>query len=108
MNIEPIPKAIYDQLVAAGVTKLTLEFSGGNDEGYMNAATDADACVGSDLYDEIEEWTDEVYPYSGAGDGSDYGDNIVYDLKANTATHQSWYTSPTYEEPSRPEKFKVK
>lgn len=45
------------------------------------------------LENEIENWAWEVYQYSGAGDGDDYGDDITYDLKEGTATSSNWYTS---------------
>jgi hypothetical protein len=31
-----------------------------------------------------------VYEYSGAGDGTDYGDNITYNLVEGKVTTQEW------------------
>ena len=48
------------------------------------------------LAEEVEVWAYEdpgVYDYSGAGDGSDYGDDITYNIEDMTATHSEWYMS---------------
>lgn len=51
------------------------------------------------LFEEsVDKWAWEVYSYSGAGDGSDYGDNITYNLIENKVETESWYTSATYED----------
>lgn len=107
MKIEPLPKELFEKLIAAGVKKLTLEFSGGNDEGYLNVNGSPHENMSTALAGEIEDWGNNVYPYNGAGDGNDYGDNIVYDLEAMTATHQEWYTQSQYEDPSEPKAFKL-
>lgn len=44
----------------------------------------------AELEQEIEGWAWQAYGYSGAGDGNDYGDDIVYDLLNKTATASSW------------------
>ena len=51
----------------------------------------------TDLKQEIEEWAWEAYSYSGAGDGSDYGDDITYNLVENTVETQEWFTSRDYQ-----------
>lgn len=71
--------------------QIVLHFSGGSDEGYLNVETLPE--YHNDLANEVEEWAWEVYGYSGAGDGSDYGDDIVYDLANKRVTTQEWYTS---------------
>lgn len=104
MKIEPLPKDIYDSLIAAGETTLRLEFSGGSDEGnlYIGSA------LSSDLERRIEDWADEVYSYNGVGDGTDYGDDIEYDLTAMTVSHQDWHMVREDGTECGPEKFKVK
>lgn len=109
MKIEPLPKELFDKLVAAELTSVTLEFSGGNDEGYLNVAfvpepqhTDRSL---DPLTAEVEDWVWEVYEYSGAGGGNDYGDNITYNLADMTAAHQGWYMEVKYDEESEPEAF---
>lgn len=103
MKIKPLPKDIYDSLIAEGATKLRLEFSGGSDEGHL--------CIGSahssDLENRIEDWAYDAYSYSGAGDGTDYGDDIEYDLTTMTATHQEWFMAREDGAENDPEKFKV-
>jgi hypothetical protein len=46
-----------------------------------------------DFANQVEDWAWEVYSYSGAGDGSDYGDDITYDLVKNKVSTSEWYTS---------------
>jgi hypothetical protein len=92
MNIEPLSKKIYDKAVSLGVTQIELKFSGGNDEGYLTVYLDGKEGWESntEFEQEIEGWAWEAYGYSGAGDGSDYGDNVVYNLLNKTATVSSW------------------
>ena len=93
MNIEPLSKKIYDKAVSLGITQIALHFSGGSDEGYLNVYLSGSS--DSEFAQEIEEWVWDTYDYSGAGEGSDYGDDIVYDLVKKTATSESWYMART-------------
>jgi len=109
MKIEPLSKDIFERATALGIDSIRLEFSGGSDEAYFNVQFEPDFAVklapgGEDwrlktfycadygkLEADIEDWMRETYDYSGAGDGGDYGDTIVYDLKNRVATTQEWY-----------------
>lgn len=93
MNIEPLSKKIYDKAVALGVTQIDLHFSGGSDNGYLSVYLSGSS--DSEFEQEIEEWAWNTYGYNGAGDGSDYGDDIVYDIVNKKATSESWYMSRT-------------
>lgn len=97
MEIKPLSKKIYDAALELKVEMIRLNFSGGSDEGYLDIELDG-------LYEErysdeltkfeqdIEKWTWDVYSYNGGGDGTDYGDSIIYDLNNKTAhTEQYWY-----------------
>lgn len=92
MNIEPLSKKIYDKAVSLGITQIELKFSGGSDEGYLNVYVNDERGFSSntELEQEIEGWAWQAYGYSGAGDGNDYGDDVVYDLVEKTATASSW------------------
>jgi hypothetical protein len=94
MEIIPLPKRIYDKAKEIGTTSIELQFQGGSDEGFLNVYISCDQEGGKyfDLYDEIEEWAQDAYQYNGAGDGSDYGDNIEYNLYSMTASHSEWHT----------------
>jgi hypothetical protein len=94
MIIKPLKKEIYEKLKALNVDALILHFSGGNDEGYLDAelVTSTDGIPG-ELYGEIENWAWEVYSYSGAGEGNAYGDDITYNLRSNEASVSEWYTA---------------
>lgn len=99
MNIEPLNSEIIKIAKLLGISVITLEFSGGSDEGYLSveispwpkskAGKDAAAA----LVNTIEKWAWDAYDYNGAGDGQDYGDNIVYEIFADKvrATHNEWY-----------------
>lgn len=92
MIIEPISKSIFDKAKKFGVTEIVLNFSGGSDEGYLEVLTSPSAVLAGNQFDEeIEEWAWEAYSYGGAGDGSQYGDNITYNLNEGTVEHSSWY-----------------
>lgn len=88
MNAKPLSKAIYDKAKELGVNTISLEFSGGNDEGHLHVQTDTD---NYDFEKLVEDWAWEAYDYSGAGDGSDYGDNVVYDLKEGKVSTSEWF-----------------
>ena len=100
MNAEPISKELYNKLTAAGITSVTLNFSGGNDEGYLDVIIEPHRDPSDDdvrnLIKEIEDWAWGVYSYSGAGEGIDYGDNIEYDLVNKKVKTSEWYTERTY------------
>lgn len=99
MDIEPLSKEIYNKAKSLGITKIVLNFSGGSDEGYLNVTLYPWDQNQSDEYNElsaeIENWAWDVYSYSGAGEGNDYGDDIEYDLVNNRVSTQEWYTART-------------
>lgn len=90
IGIAALKKEIYEKAVKLGVEKITLHFSGGNDEGYLNVVVEP---WNQDFADEVETWAWDVYSYSGAGDGSDYGDDVTYDIVNKRASCQEWYTA---------------
>ena len=90
----PLPRKLYDKALQKKIQVIRLEFEGGNDEGCLQI----DFCdqKGDRVYDErfaqkIEEWVWDAYDYSGAGDGSRYGDKVVYDLEKMTVTADEWW-----------------
>lgn len=92
MIIEPLKKEIYNKAKELNIETIELRFSGGSDEGYLDVYTTPD---NSALESEIEEWAWEVYSYSGAGEGNDYGDNITYNIKEGKAHSSEWFTQVT-------------
>lgn len=88
MNIEPLSKKIYDKAVALGITQIELKFSGGSDEGYLSVYLTPSG--DSEFEQEVEEWAWNAYSYGGAGDGNDYGDDVVYDIVNKKATSSEW------------------
>ena len=88
MQAQPLSKAIYNKAKELGVNTISLKFSGGSDEGHLYVQTDTD---NYDFEKLVEDWAWEAYDYSGAGDGSDYGDDIVYDLKEGTVRTSEWF-----------------
>ncbi|NBW85150.1 MAG: hypothetical protein EBR50_07575 [Proteobacteria bacterium] len=89
MNAAPLKKEIYDKAKALEIDTIILNFSGGSDEGYLEVELEPNHDC--DFANEIEEWAWSVYSYSGAGDGSDYGDTIKYDLENNEVTTSEYY-----------------
>jgi hypothetical protein len=91
MTIEPLNKQIYDKAKELGVEKIELKFEGGSDEGYLYIDIYPEESDKDGLAGIIEDWAWEVYSYSGAGQGNDYGDTITYNLKEGKATTSEWY-----------------
>jgi hypothetical protein len=101
---KPLPKAIYDKAKSLGVAEIYLGFSGGSDEGYLDIRIYRgidqisglrEVVLNDDLEAEIDNWAWIAYEYVGAGDGNSYGDDITYDLHANTVSSCDWYTART-------------
>ena len=97
MNIEPLPKKIYDKAIALGITQIELHFSGGSDEGYLyvNLTGEYD----EDFEQRVADWANSAYSYNGAGDGNDYGDDVLYSIVSKTATISSWHMERTESAP---------
>ncbi len=93
-----MPKDLFEACVAAGIKKVVLQFEGGNDEGYLDVNIQGD-CEDYELEGRIEEWADGAYSYSGAGDGTAYGDNVTYDLVEMKTSHQEWYHVVQHNDP---------
>lgn len=95
-NPQPLTKEIYNKAKEFGVDKIVLNWSGGNDEGHLYVIfypNIDDREKFSQLDKMVDKWAWDAYSYSGAGDGSDYGDDIEYDLVKGTVTTSEWYTS---------------
>lgn len=96
MTIEPLNKDIYNKAINLGVEKIVLNFSGGSDEGYLDVTLipwKRESDAHNELNAEVENWAWGVYSYSGAGDGSDYGDDVEYDLVNKRVSSSEWYTA---------------
>lgn len=93
-SIQPLPHRIAAKAKQLKIEIITLNFSGGSDEGCLNVDVDSsqEMVVPHEFLSEIENWAWDAYSYSGAGDGSDYGDDITYNLKDGTASCQDWWT----------------
>lgn len=85
---QPLPKSLKEKLREAGIKKFTLEWQGGDDQGDLEIT----GPFGWDdpIYKAIQDWAYRSFCYSGAGDGTPYGDNYTYDIVAETIEHESW------------------
>ena len=103
MTPQPLPMKFMTRALSLGVSKITLCFSGGSDEGHLYIDflnnDDKHYSYNSDEYEgvrelgnEIETWVWDTHEYNGAGDGNGYGDNICYNLKEGTVTTECWWT----------------
>lgn len=91
MKAEPLTKQIHTKAKELGIQNIILHFSGGSDEGYLDIEIipyekDIDGMAGM-----VEDWAWNVYDYSGAGEGSEYGDTIDYNLETGVVTTSEWY-----------------
>lgn len=94
-SIPALDRELYAKLKNAGIVRVDLHWSGGNDEGYLYVnlfRSGSDLAVEDEgLIRAVEGWADDAFAYSGAGDGTAYGDDYIYDLAAHTVTHSEWY-----------------
>ena len=96
MKAEPLSKELFDKLKAAQVTEVTLNFTGGHDDANLQVGLDGTAEISTSLETDVELWAWEAYSYSGAGDGRDYGDDIIYDLVKGEVRTQEWCSETVY------------
>jgi len=92
-----LPKAIYDEAKELTIKKIYLSFSGGHDEGFLDINFDFPPQTNEPFkrveafHDKVKTWAYEAFQYSGAGDGSEYGDDFVYDLVEGTFSAKEWW-----------------
>lgn len=98
LEAKPLPKRFFEAAKNLGLQTIEISFQGGDDNGYVNVSlTDSEGhlqCYDSefsDLCKEIEDWAYSAYDYSGAGDGTEYGDDITYDLQNGEVRVSEWY-----------------
>ena len=105
MTPQPLPMKFMTRALSLGVSEISLNFSGGSDEGHLYIDLrdeDKKPIYGSavegigDFRAEIENWAWDTLEYNGAGDGSNYGDVIRYYLKEGTVSTESWWTEEVY------------
>jgi len=108
-EVKPLDRAIYNRAKAAGITSILLMFEGGSDEGFLQVDAEyADAeksdksAVENGLHesflDDLYEWAEETYAFSGNGDGSGpYGFDVTYDLANGLVSIETWETSAVYD-----------
>ena len=94
-SIQPFPKKLLEKAESLHIKSITLQWQGGSDEGHLYVDINPSNSQTYTLNTEIEDWAYNAYAYSGAGDGSPYGDNISYNFENKTATCTSWYSTTT-------------
>jgi hypothetical protein len=103
MNAKPLPQHLYEKAIELGIKEIHLLWSGGSDNGYLDVQIEPYGTNTQEFNREVEEWAWEDYSYSGAGEGSEYGDNITYDLARREVHTEEWFmvresqTGPTEE-----------
>lgn len=107
----PLPKKLYEKALQKKIQKIVLDFEGGNDEGCLHVILYNQGKVWNDVEDEaftkeVEDWVWDSYDYSGAGDGSRYGDTVTYDLEKMMVRADEWW-QVVQEEKGVPQKLKL-
>jgi hypothetical protein len=107
INQNGINKNLYNLLKKHKVKGVMLKFSGGHDEGFLDMFLEYRREGDDKIYNTahcydnptiIEDIKNIVYDaamygfqYSGAGDGTDYGDDYYFDLDTGVIRHEEWY-----------------
>ena len=97
MKAEPLPKELFDKLKKAKVTEVTLRWMGGSDEANLEVSLCGINPAKQILQGEVESWAWEAYDYNCAGDGTEYGDDVVYNLVKGEVSTQEWSNTPVYD-----------
>ena len=101
-GVLPLPFKIAEKAKELGVQRITLDWQGGSDEGHLNVDTDPSPWGAwdndpskktqlHDLVNDITDWAVNAWEYNGAGDGTDYGDSLVYDLENGKVEVSEWH-----------------
>ena len=100
MSAPALTKQLLEDLFEASVVSFSVSLEGGSDEAYTEINLTHDPSCYRNRNEEssdaaikakIEDWILEALDYSGAGDGSDYGDDYEYDLENMKVSHEEWY-----------------
>ena len=95
------------KLLALGIKSFRIEWSGGSDEGFLEVYVYTDEEQTESGHENgaaraahkmITEWANDAWAYSGAGDGTSYGDNFTYYLVSCRVECEEWYHQPVYED----------
>ena len=90
----PLSRKLYDKALQKKIQVIRLEFEGGDDEGclrvlfYNQSWNEIEDIT---FANEVEDWAWDIYDYSGAGDGSRYGDTVTYDLEKMMVRADEWW-----------------
>jgi hypothetical protein len=120
VGVKPLPRELYARAKKLNVTKIFLEFRAGHAEGILEASIEWSKKLNEQtihtvrmrhgsqgrigvrqvgpylpdsrvlLNDDIQEWMEQTWDYSGADDGTSYGDDLTYDLVENTVEASQW------------------
>ena len=95
--VQPLSKDLFDRAKELGVKEIRINFQGGSDEGYIYPQTSGAPTNNNEVRSKIdalerdlEYWAHDAYQYNGAGDGTDYGDDVTYNLETMEVTHSEW------------------
>ena len=95
--MQPLNKNLYKDCISLGVEGFTVHLEGGSDEAYVTVYLALGNTPRTDAHNQLEnaleEWVWDVFGYSGAGDGTSYGDDYVYNLLDKKVIHSEWWTS---------------
>ncbi len=93
-EIQPLPAHIYREALEHNITGIRLNFEGGSDEGNLEIDLESDIdlppIIYEELDDKIQSWADEVYEFSGAGEGIPYGFKVFYNFTTNKVILTEW------------------
>ena len=104
----PLPLKFMTRALTANVEFIIINWSGGSDEGHLNVNLvdksgdtlstwhNNDNPLILALFRDIEEWCYNTMDYGGAGDGSNYGDIIRYNLTEGTVSTETWWTEEVH------------
>jgi hypothetical protein len=90
MKAQALPQNLYEEALQLGIETICLQFHGGSDNGYLEIDTTPYKAPNNPLIEKLRNWAWETYSYSGAGDGTEYGDTITYDLVRKQVYTEEW------------------
>lgn len=108
MNIQPLPKAIFNRAQELMIVDIHIELYGGGDDGSCDVSFMLQAEASEEqqlenqrdeLSEEIADWALEAYGFT--GDGDDHGIDINYDLVEMQVTYEWWNLRRMYDDPEK-------
>lgn len=94
-------RELLEEAKRLGIETISVDLSGGSDEAFVDVSFDAGStddkeierarsALEESVREVVEDTVCDKYGFSGAGEGTDYGDEYEYHINSGTITKREW------------------